>query len=141
MVSLWGWTVSRLEPVRGGSLLFTTKFPEFIHPLKKVTPLFPSNPHFKTEILSSPSLFENLVGGLTLSHPAESEGCTLCLTLKFFVSRECQFHSLFHCVLFWLGITTDSKITSEFCEAIYQVPSKKYLSSPESPEEWKTISQ
>ena len=27
---LYGWssTVSRLEPVRGGSLLFTTKFPE-----------------------------------------------------------------------------------------------------------------
>ena len=110
-------------------------------PLKKITPLFPSNRLFKTEILSSPSLFENLVGGVTLSHPAESKGCTLCLTLKFFVSRECQFHSLFHCVLFWLGITTDSKIISEFCEAIYQVPSKKYLSSLESPEEWKTIAQ
>ena len=24
----WGSTVSRLEPLRGGSLLFTTKFPE-----------------------------------------------------------------------------------------------------------------
>ena len=25
----WGSTASRLEPLRGGSLLFTTKFPEF----------------------------------------------------------------------------------------------------------------
>ena len=25
---VWGSTVSRLEPLRGGSLLFTTKFPE-----------------------------------------------------------------------------------------------------------------
>ena len=24
----WGSTISRLEPLRGGSLLFTTKFPE-----------------------------------------------------------------------------------------------------------------
>ena len=24
----WGSTASRLEPLRGGSLLFTTKFPE-----------------------------------------------------------------------------------------------------------------
>ena len=24
----WGLTASRLEPLRGGSLLFTTKFPE-----------------------------------------------------------------------------------------------------------------
>ena len=30
MVPFYGWgsTVSRLEPLRGGSLLFTTKFPE-----------------------------------------------------------------------------------------------------------------
>ena len=26
--SRWGSTASRLEPLRGGSLLFTTKFPE-----------------------------------------------------------------------------------------------------------------
>ena len=26
----WGSTVSRLEPLRGGSLLFTTEFPERI---------------------------------------------------------------------------------------------------------------
>ena len=26
----WGSTVSRLEPLRGGSLLFTTKFPEIL---------------------------------------------------------------------------------------------------------------
>ena len=25
----WGSTASRLEPLRGGSLLFTTKFPEY----------------------------------------------------------------------------------------------------------------
>ena len=31
MVLFYGWvsTASRLEPLRGGSLLFTTKFPEF----------------------------------------------------------------------------------------------------------------
>ena len=30
MASFYGWdsTASRLEPLRGGSLLFTTKFPE-----------------------------------------------------------------------------------------------------------------
>ena len=33
-------------------------------PLKKVTPLFPSNPPIKVEVLSSPHpYFENLVGG------------------------------------------------------------------------------
>ena len=26
----WGSTASRLEPLRGGSLLFTTKFPEIL---------------------------------------------------------------------------------------------------------------
>ena len=26
----WGSTFSRLEPLRGGSLLFTTKFPEIL---------------------------------------------------------------------------------------------------------------
>ena len=31
-------------------------------PLKKVTPLFPSNPALKTEVLSSSLLLENLVG-------------------------------------------------------------------------------
>ena len=31
MASFYGWgsTVSRLEPLQGGSLLFMTKFPEF----------------------------------------------------------------------------------------------------------------
>ena len=24
----WGWTASKLEPLQGSSLLFTTKFPE-----------------------------------------------------------------------------------------------------------------
>ena len=28
----WGSTASRLEPLRGGSLLFTTKFPEIRSP-------------------------------------------------------------------------------------------------------------
>ena len=37
----WGSTASRLEPLRGGSLLFTTKFPEinsedFINALKNL---------------------------------------------------------------------------------------------------------
>ena len=34
---------------------------------KKVTPVFPSNPPLKVEVLSSPPLFENLVGGSTLN--------------------------------------------------------------------------
>ena len=33
--------------------------------LKKVTPLFPINPSLKVDVLSSPPLFENLVGGST----------------------------------------------------------------------------
>ena len=32
---------------------------------KKVTPVFPSNPPLKVEVLSSPPLLENLVGGST----------------------------------------------------------------------------
>ena len=38
----WGSTASRLEPLRGGSLLFTTKFPEvpgtlkLLHVLRKL---------------------------------------------------------------------------------------------------------
>ena len=35
------------------------------HPPEKVNLLFPSNPPLKTEVLSSPPLFENLVGGST----------------------------------------------------------------------------
>ena len=49
--------------------------------LKKVTPLFLSNPPLKVEVLSSPTLFENLVGGSTPPpSPAERRGggCTLC---------------------------------------------------------------
>ena len=42
---------------------------------------------------------------------------------------------------FLLGRATVSKIISDCCEAIYQVLSKKYLRSPKSPEEWKTIAQ
>ena len=43
------------------SLFFVEKLQP---PLKKVTPLFPSNPPLKTEDLSSPSpLFENLIRG------------------------------------------------------------------------------
>ena len=34
-------------------------------PLKESYPLFPSNPSLKDEVLSSPPLFENLVGGST----------------------------------------------------------------------------
>ena len=33
----WGSTASRLEPLRGGSLLFTTKFPEIIIVLTAMT--------------------------------------------------------------------------------------------------------
>ena len=49
--------------------------------LKKVTPLFSSNPPLKVEVLPSPlpppCLFKNLVGGST---PCTAErGCTLCL--------------------------------------------------------------
>ena len=37
-----------------------------------MSPLFPSNPHLKIEVLSSPPFFENLVGGS--SPPAERGG-------------------------------------------------------------------
>ena len=40
-----------------------------------------------------------------------------------------------------MTIATVSKIISECCETIYQVPLEKYLQSPKSPEEWKTIAQ
>ena len=52
-----------------------------ITPLKKITSLFSSNPPLKVKDLSSPPLFENLVGG---SSPPPAErgvgggGCTLC---------------------------------------------------------------
>ena len=36
----WGSTASRLEPLRGGSLLFTTKFPEIIYYLLFINLLF-----------------------------------------------------------------------------------------------------
>ena len=40
-------------------------------PPEKVNLPFPSNPPLKTEVLSSPPLFENLVGGSTPRVPAE----------------------------------------------------------------------
>ena len=43
-------------------------------PLKKVTHLFPSNPPLKIEVLSTPPLFENLVGGSTPLPRAEKGG-------------------------------------------------------------------
>ena len=55
-------------------------------PLEKSHPLFPSNPPLKTEILSSPHFFENLVGASPSPPPPSplqqkggGEGCTLCL--------------------------------------------------------------
>ena len=42
-------------------------------PLKKVTLLLPSNPLLKVEVLSSPAIFENLVGGST-PPPQPAEG-------------------------------------------------------------------
>ena len=41
--------------------------------LKKVTPLFLSNPPLKVEVLSSPTLFENLVGGSTPPLPSRKK--------------------------------------------------------------------
>ena len=66
MVPFYGWgsNASRLEPLRGGSLLFTTKFPEI------------PGTHFidlgrmKAEsILGSPSGFEHGTPGLGIQRP------------------------------------------------------------------------
>ena len=43
------------------------------HP-KKSHPLFLTNPPLKVEVLSSPLLFENIVGGSTPPHPQKSGG-------------------------------------------------------------------
>ena len=43
-------------------------------PLEKVNLPFPSNPPLKTEVLSSPPLFENLVGGSTPPPPSQQKG-------------------------------------------------------------------
>ena len=59
-------------------------------PWKKVTLLFPNNLPLKVEVLSSPPLFENLVGGSTLHTVEGGRGCKLseisrarqCLHLK-----------------------------------------------------------
>ena len=44
-------------------------------PLKKVTPLFPSNPHLKTEVLSSPPFLKIWLE--TQPPAAERRGCPL----------------------------------------------------------------
>ena len=62
----------------------------------------------------------------------------LALTLRLFASGELQILLSFQ---FLLGRATVSKIISGCCEATYQVLSEKYLQSPKSPEEWKTIAQ
>ena len=48
----WGSNVSRLEPLRGGSLLFTTKFPEI--------------PGTQSSTLEPPSGFEQGTPGLEI---------------------------------------------------------------------------
>ena len=50
-------------------------------PPNKVTPLFPTKPSLKVEVLSSPPLFGNLVGGSLPT--AERGGCTLRLFNNF----------------------------------------------------------
>ena len=50
-----GSTASRLEPLQGGSLLFTTKFPEI------------PGTHFKST-LEPPSIFEHGTPGLEIQH-------------------------------------------------------------------------
>ena len=62
----------------------------------------------------------------------------LALTLRPLASGELQILLSFQ---FLLGRATVSKIISDRCEAIYQVLSEKYLRSPKSTEEWKTIAQ
>ena len=54
------------------------------------------------------------------------------------MSRESQISLSFQ---FRLGRATVSNIIFEYCEATYQALSEKYLQSPTSPEEWKTIAQ
>ena len=62
----------------------------------------------------------------------------LALTLRFLASGELQISLSFQ---FGLGRVTVSNIIYERCEIIYQVLSEKYLRSPRSPEERKTIAQ
>ena len=58
MAPFYGWssTASRLEPLRGGSLLFTTKSPEI------------SGTHFINLGRMSPSGFEHRTPGLGIQH-------------------------------------------------------------------------
>ena len=62
----------------------------------------------------------------------------LALTLRFLASGELQISLSFQ---FRLGRVTVSNIIYERCEIVYQVLSEKYLRSPRSPEEPKTITQ
>ena len=62
----------------------------------------------------------------------------LALKLRFLASGESQISLSFQ---FRPGRATVSKIISECYEAIYHVLSEKYLRSPKSLEEWKTIAQ
>ena len=55
----WGSTASRLEPLRGGSLLFTTKFPKFL------VLILPTSEGWKAELtLKPPGGFEHGTPGL-----------------------------------------------------------------------------
>ena len=59
----WGSTASRLEQLRGGSLLFITKFPEI-----SGTHL-PTSERQKAELtLEQPSRFEHMTSGLGTQH-------------------------------------------------------------------------
>ena len=61
--------------------IFYVKIANLPCPLKKVTLLLPSNPLLKVEVLSSPAIFENLVGGSIAPPPRQQKGgrgvCTL----------------------------------------------------------------
>ena len=53
--------------------IFYVKIANLPCPLKKVTLLLPSNPLLKVEVLSSPAIFENLVGGSIAPPPLPAE--------------------------------------------------------------------
>ena len=61
----WGSTASRLEPLQGDSLLFTTKFPE----IPGTQLILWTSEGWKTESISEPpSSFEHRTSGFGIQH-------------------------------------------------------------------------
>ena len=61
----------------------------------------------------------------------------LMLTLRFLASGDSQISLTY---LFRMGKKTVSRIISEICEVLYEVPYNKYVNASKNKEQWKKIS-